>query len=290
MILLIPIFLNVLLTIILLYLDKNNKFKNLSLLCRQIIIGFLFGVISILASEIGINYLDIIVNIRDASPICAGLIFGPISGIVAGFIGGIYRAVSIFWGSGTYTVIACSISTIMAGVIVAMLRKFIFDDKRPNLLYGLGITVFIEIFHMLMIFFSNMGDANTAFLFVKKCTLPMIIANAIAVALSLASANYLTKEDKKYEKSKTIKISYIFEKWIFIFIFIGFIVSSSFIYYLQEKMTKSKSFTFLFWAIGETNCSFSLIASSISFLERYEESLSIISALLRPKESNVKNS
>ena len=65
-------------------------------------------------------------NVRDASPIIAGLVFGPISGVIAGFMGGIYRALSVMWVAGDYTVVACNISTIVAGITAALLRKYMF--------------------------------------------------------------------------------------------------------------------------------------------------------------------
>ena len=84
-----------------------------------------------------------------------------------------------------YTRIACTVSTILAGFIAAILRKFMFDNKRPTWSYGVFITVVCEVLHMLMIFFTNMNDSSYAFEFVKGATLPMIIGNSAAVGISL---------------------------------------------------------------------------------------------------------
>ena len=55
-------------------------------------------------------------NVRDASPISAGLIFGPVAGIVSGFIGGGFRALTVLWNpDSAFTAVACSISTFLAG-------------------------------------------------------------------------------------------------------------------------------------------------------------------------------
>ena len=95
-------------------------------------------------------------NVRDAAPLCAGLIFGGKAGIIAGIIGGLYRYISAIFGlTGTYTQLACSVSTALAGFLAAILRKYMFDDKKPGWLFALGIGMMCEVIHMLMIFFRH---------------------------------------------------------------------------------------------------------------------------------------
>ena len=138
--LIIPVLINIIVTVGLYLLNKKGKFNKLSPLKLQVVIGFVFGLVSAFSSSFGVEVLGVVVNVRDASPIIAGLVFGPVSGVIAGFMGGIYRALSIMWGAGKYTVVACTISTIMAGITAALLRKYMFEDKRPTLAYAIGIT------------------------------------------------------------------------------------------------------------------------------------------------------
>ena len=42
-------------------------------------------------------------------------------------------------------------ATILAGIIAALLRKFMFDDKKPSWIYGSVIAMITEVLHMLMI-------------------------------------------------------------------------------------------------------------------------------------------
>ena len=84
-------------------LDKSTSFQKIGPIKKQIIIGVSFGVISILGSELGYSYLGAQINCRDAAPICAGLLFGPLAGIIAGFMGGIERWFAVAWGAGTFT-------------------------------------------------------------------------------------------------------------------------------------------------------------------------------------------
>ena len=189
---------NALLAILLYILDKKTAFCKIPYKAKQVIIGVLFGAMAIFATT-NLGGFDIgdgtIMNVRDAAPLCAGLIFGAPAGIIAGLIGGIYRFVAVYFEiAGTYTQIACSLSTILAGFIAAILRKFMFDDKKPTWLYGLGIGMVTEVLHMLMIFFTNMNDAVNAFEFVKICTLPMVIGNGLAVGIAVFIVSVISRE------------------------------------------------------------------------------------------------
>ena len=144
----IAMIINVILVILFYLLNKKTKFRNLKSWQKQIIIGLLFGLSSAFASSNGVVISGAIINVRDSAPILSGLVFGPWAGIISGLIGGTYRALSVLWGAGTDTVVACSISTCVCGVVAALLRIFMFDNKKPTIAYAVGITVILEIFHM----------------------------------------------------------------------------------------------------------------------------------------------
>ena len=198
--LLVPILLICAFVIIFYLLDKKTKFRNLNNSSKQILIGVVFGGLSAFASGYGVEILGTVANVRDAAPLCVGLIFGAPAGIISGVIGGLYRFFSVYWGGGVYTQIACTLSTMLAGVIAAVLRRFMFDNKKPTWSYGVFITVVSEVLHMLMIFFTNMSDSAYAFEFVKAATIPMIIGNAAAVGISLLAVSLLNHEKRKEGK------------------------------------------------------------------------------------------
>ena len=112
--LIVPILLNCLLVVGIYLLDKYTAAKKLPYLTKQVIIGILFGAVSAFASSYGVEWLGTVVNVRDAAPLSAGLIFGAPAGIISGLIGGLYRWFSVYWGGGMYTRLACSIATILA--------------------------------------------------------------------------------------------------------------------------------------------------------------------------------
>lgn len=234
--LLIPVLCNAVLTVILYLAEKKTPFGKANKWLKQCIIGILFGALAVFSTEYGVDVGGAIMNVRDASPICAGLIFGAPAGIISGVIGGAYRWLAVFWGAGEYTRLACSISAVLAGCIAALLRKHMFDDKKPSWIYGLGIGMVCEVLHMLMIFVTNMNDANRAFTFVESCTLPMVLANGIAVGLAVMAVSILGREKLKFHKEQK-QISQTFQFWLFICIVIAYFVTSGFTYVLQTGMS-----------------------------------------------------
>ena len=234
--LLIPVLCNAVLAVILYLAEKKTLFGKMNYKLKQCIIGILFGALAAFSTEYGVDVGGAVMNVRDASPLCAGLIFGAPAGIISGVIGGAYRWLAVFWGAGEYTRLACSVSAVLAGCIAALLRKHMFDDKKPSWIYGLGIGMVCEVLHMLMIFVTNMNDANRAFTFVESCTLPMVLANGIAVGLAVMAVSILGREKLKFHKEQK-QISQTFQFWLFICIVIAYFVTSGFTYVLQTGMS-----------------------------------------------------
>ena len=232
---------NALLAILLYILDKKTAFSKTPHKVKQFIIGVLFGIMAIFATT-SFGGFDVgegtIMNVRDAAPLCAGLVFGAPAGIIAGLIGGVYRFVAVYFNlAGTYTQLACSVSTILAGFIAAILRKYMFDNKKPTWLYGMGIGMVTEVLHMLMIFFTNMDDAVNAFEFVKICTLPMVIGNGLAVGIAVFAVSVIGREKFTLKKEQK-QISQTFQSWLLVCIVVAFVATSSFSSALQTGMSE----------------------------------------------------
>ena len=235
---------NAVLAVLIYIAEKKTAFGRVGYKKRQIIIGILFGAMASFAS-MSIAGVDIgdgtIMNVRDAAPICAGLIFGAPAGIVAGIIGGLYRYISAFFGlTGMYTQLACSISTALAGLIAAALRKFMFDNKKPGWIYGLGIGMICEVIHMLMIFFTNANDPVTAFSFVKVCSLPMMLCNGFSVGAAVLAISLIGKEKSAKNMGKK-HISRTFQTRLFICIVVAYVLTSTYTYVLQSQMSNTET-------------------------------------------------
>lgn len=241
--LIITVFLNIALSVLLYRIEKKPFFGRLPYKMKQLTVGVLFGFIAMYSSTPlgGMNMDGTIINVRDASPLCAGLIFGAPAGVISGLIGGVFRYIATFWGmAGVYTQFACSVSTVFVGVIAALLRKFMFDNKKPTWIYGIGIAMICEIMHMLMIFFTNMNDVATAFGFVKGCTLPMVLGNGIAVGGAIGMVSLLSKEKSARHRGQK-QISQTFQFWLFVCIVLAFAATSIFTSTLQTRVSQTEA-------------------------------------------------
>ena len=111
---------------------KRVQGRKLSLTAR-LVIGVIYGLCAVLSAHFRVDYFNMMLNVRDMGPLSAGLFFDPVSGIVAGLVGGIERYIAgTYWGIGTYTTVACSVSTCLAGFVAALTHVFIFKRKKPT--------------------------------------------------------------------------------------------------------------------------------------------------------------
>ena len=296
--LMIPILLNCLLVIAVYLADKHTSVRKLPYMTKQICIGLLFGCVSAFASSYGVELLGTVVNVRDAAPLSAGLIFGAPAGIISGVIGGLYRWFSVFWGAGEYTQLACCVATILAGLIAAGLRKLMFDDKKPTWGYGVAIAVVTEVIHMILIFLTNMADSSYAFEFVKGATLPMILGNAAAVGFAIAIVSLLSHEHFLTKKENE-RISHTFQRWLLACIVIAYVVTSTFTFILPNGMAKIETQEVFTSAINDVEADIkgksdaALLAIAQNVKEEYEKDPSVSLSSLKEKynivEINVVN-
>lgn len=223
-------------SLILYLLNRRTRFGTINPSVRQIIIGLVFGVLACFSTMFSVEVGGAATNARDAAPLCAGLIFGAPAGLIAGFVGGIFRwfATPLF-NLGAYTRIGCSIATCIAGVVGALLRKFMFDDKRPKWVYGLATGISMEVLHMLLIFLTNMNDIMTAFSFVTKCAPIMITLNAFSIALAIHIVSRFDKNRKtSHIEEQTLSTS--FQRKLLIVVLLFFVISSIFTALVQNRL------------------------------------------------------
>lgn len=226
--------LNVIASLIFFLLIRKTKFKKVPKALKQIIIGLIFGGIAVLGTEFGVDIGGAVINVRDASPLCAGLIFGGPAGIIAGFIGGIERFFATYWGVGTYTQLACTISTSFAGIYAALLRKYLFKGKRPSALIGFGMGIVMEAIHMTALFFTHFDDSAQCLDIIKKVFIPMALFTGLSVLLSVIFVNIISY-GIRIEKDRIKTISQKIQSVLIIVVILTFVLITTFVFVIQSS-------------------------------------------------------
>jgi len=219
---------------------QNSLVKNMSYRTKQLMYGVVFGLVAICGTEFGVAIDGAVINTRDAAPLCAGLIFGAPAGIIAGIIGGVERWFAVYWGAGAYTRLACSVSTAVAGLFGAAIRKYIFEDKKPMVFYGLVAGVVMEILHMLMVFVTNLDDIAKAFSVVEICAPYMIILNGLSVMFAVLCVSVIGRQ-KQQTHGDLKQISQTFQRWLALVIVVSFMITTVFSHVLQSELSKTNA-------------------------------------------------
>ncbi len=214
------------------FLWKYLRNKKISF-TGKILIGLIYGICSVLSTHFGVDFGDMLLNLRDVAPLAAGLFFHPLSGVIAGLIGGIERyIVGTYFGIGSYTRIACSVSTCLAGFVALLMNIKVFKGKKPSPMYAFFMGAVMEVFHMYAVFISHRADMRMAFVVVRACSIPMIIFSGIALSVMSIILEVIAGEWKnpfKRAKGEDISVSQTFQRWLFVVtvsvIFINFIFS-----------------------------------------------------------------
>ena len=222
------------------FLNKYTPFKRWNYWIKQVLIGLIFGGLAVLGTEFGVAVDGATMNVRDAAPLAAGLFFGWPAGIIAGVIGGVERMISgLLVESRAYTMVACTIATIVAGVFSGLVRKFMFQNKRPQWYYALATGIVVEVLHMLLIFLTHMNDTAVAFKVVRAICWPMI--GMVGLTLTIVSilfgifdgvkVHVIHREERPLSKS--------FQRWLIVAVLLGFFAASSFTYITQVNLGRS---------------------------------------------------
>ena len=224
-----------LLTVLISRITKDKK----PTVTGRILIGVVYGIGSVLSTHFGVDYGHMLLNVRDMGPLSAGLFFHPLSGVIAGLIGGIERYIAgRYWGIGAYTRIACSVSTCFAGFLTIFLYYFIFKEKRPSPGFAFFVGAVMEVFHMYAVYITHLDDMNMAYYVVKNCSAPMILFTGAGMALSSAALIFLSGDRRspfrRLPKEQT-PLAERFRHRLFIVIMIIFAVNYAFSYAVQTQ-------------------------------------------------------
>jgi len=229
---------------------RKGAAKDLGYWKWQIACGLVFGAIAILGTEFGISTEDATMNVRDAAPITAGLLFGGPAGIIAGVMGGAERWFAALWGKGMFTRVSCSIATCAAGIYAALLRRYVFEGHRPGWQLA-GVTgIVVEVLHLMLVLVTRPDDPARAFTVVQACTPPMVTCNAVAVALSVVAFAWVWG-DLRRDHSDVPHITQVVQKRLLAAIVVGFGISAAFTLALQGGMARAQTTSLLTLALDD---------------------------------------
>lgn len=232
-------------------LDKKTAFGKTNKKLKQVIFGIIFGLLAVVGTEWGIPLNGAQVNCRDAAVMTAGLLFGAPAGIIAGLIGGIERWFAVYWGVGSFTRIACTVSTIIAGFYSAFLRKYMFENKKPVRMLAFASGFVMETFHLTMVFITNMATPIEAMYAVKVSTVPMILSNSVSVFLSTLIIGIISKEKLRVHPEK-LRISQTIQRWLLLTVVLAFLVTTMFVFSLQSEIATAQIETSLELSLEST--------------------------------------
>ena len=226
--------------VLLMLLRRHPRVAGISENGWQVIVGIVFGLIAVYGTEAGIPFNGAMMNVRDAAPLAAGLLFGGPAGIIAGVIGGVERWLAVMWGVGEYTQVACSVATIFAGIYAALLRKYFFERHIPNLSFSFATGVVVEVLHLMLVFVTHPDDVERAFEIVRACALPMI--TCVGLSMMLCSlAMHLLKRQPVLTPAGERNVVRILHTRMLIAVVVAFFVTVGFTAVLQTGLSQSET-------------------------------------------------
>ena len=229
---------------------------------HRLLIGLIYGGCSVLSTHFAIDYSQMLLNVRDLGPLTAGMFFDPVSGIIAGLIGGVERYIAgTYWNIGSYTRIACSASTCLAGFVAAALRIWLFKHKKPSGTYAFILGAVMEVFHMYVVLITHRDDMNMALYVVKTCSGPMILFTGLGMAANSTVLRMMTGEWQnpfRRVSRDRVPVSRRFQFWLFI-VTISLLLCNTFLIYMLQTQAAIQD--------GRDTVSFSIFAIKKTYME-----------------------
>ena len=260
---------------------KLRKRKKLSLPIRMLI-GVIYGLCSVMSTHFGVEYSHMALNVRDIGPLAAGLFFDPISGIIAGLIGGIERYIAgTLWGVGSYTRIACSVSTCLAGFLSAGLSVWLFKRKKPSVMYAVIMGAVMEVFHMYVVLVTHRSDMSMALYVVKTCAPPMIVFTGLGLGASALLLMVLAGEWKnpfRHLVAEERRVSEKFQFWLFIVIVSVLLFNQVFSYQLQGQISKQNAMNTITNLTEDICKTYDITLENMEILNQYPEKVALSEA------------
>lgn len=155
------------------------------------ILSIIFAIFGIISTYTGTDVYGAIANTRIIGVMAGGIICGPFVGIVSGIIAGLHR---FLYDIGGITSIPCAISTVLAGLLSALLYKKGIRYEKWH--YGLAGGIIIESVEMILILMIS-KPYSSALTIVKSIYLPMSFTNAVGICILILLIQNSFKEKEQ---------------------------------------------------------------------------------------------
>ena len=146
---------------------------------NQLLLGLVFGLLSIASTYTGLSFQGAIVNTRTISTLAAGLVGGPLTGIFAGVVSGLHR---YFYNPGGFTSLACGLGTLSFGILGAVYHRWFSGLKSRRHLALVGLTVAAELIQCVIILAVARPFAEAVAL-EKAILIPKIVVNSLGLVI-----------------------------------------------------------------------------------------------------------
>jgi len=151
-----------------------------------ILVVAIFGLLSIFGNYSGVEILGAIANVRDLGAMIGGLLGGPVIGLAAGLIGGVYR-----YSMGGFTAVPCAIATVLSGLFGGLI--WLWKKKLVGFLWATAFAFAMESFHMALTL-AIARPFSEALSVVQTVYLPMAIGNSLGMAVFAFIVDNVIKE------------------------------------------------------------------------------------------------
>ena len=146
---------------------------------NQLLLGLVFGLLSIASTYTGLSFQGAIVNTRTISTLAAGLMCGPLTGVSAGVISGLHR---YCYDPGGFTSLACGLGTVSFGVLGAVCHRWFSRLRTRRPLFLVGLTTAAELIQCVIILVLARPFAEAVAL-EKAILIPKIAVNSLGLVV-----------------------------------------------------------------------------------------------------------
>ncbi len=146
---------------------------------NQLLLGLVFGLLSIASTYTGLSFQGAIVNTRTISTLAAGLVGGPLTGVFAGVLSGLHR---FFYDPDGFTSLACGLGTASFGLLGAACYRWFSARIARRHLALVCLTAAAELIQCVIILAVARPFAEAVAL-EKAILIPKIAVNSLGLVV-----------------------------------------------------------------------------------------------------------